>query len=148
MKRQFTTPLTYWVFSRHSIPMRSRMLYCTKEISRRISVDGCLLLDIKMNEGNAKRYNVSGGLGLISSKLNVEGPIVKDKASFLVTGRRTYADLFLKASDRFKENKLYFYDLNAKVNYRVGKKDRLFLSGYFGRDVLGVGQTFGFNWGN
>src|SRR3989338_4048107 len=106
------------------------------------------VLDIKMNEGNATRYNVSGGLGLISSKLNVEGPIVKDKASFLVTGRRTYADLFLKASDRFKENKLYFYDLNAKVNYRVGKKDRLFLSGYFGRDVLGVGQTFGFNWGN
>lgn len=106
------------------------------------------VLDIKMNEGNAKRYNVSGGLGLISSKLNVEGPIVKDKASFLVTGRRTYADLFLKASDRFKNNTLYFYDLNAKVNYRVGKKDRLFLSGYFGRDVLGVGQTFGFNWGN
>lgn len=106
------------------------------------------VLDIKMNEGNAKRYNVSGGLGLISSKLNVEGPIVKDKGSFLVTGRRTYADLFLKASERFKNNTLYFYDLNAKVNYRVGKKDRLFLSGYFGRDVLGVGQTFGFNWGN
>ncbi len=106
------------------------------------------VLDIKMNEGNAKRYNVSGGLGLISSKLNVEGPIVKDKASFLVTGRRTYADLFLKASDRFKDNTLYFYDLNAKVNYRIGKKDRLFLSGYFGRDVLGVGETFGFNWGN
>ncbi|MBI3238016.1 MAG: TonB-dependent receptor [Flavobacteriia bacterium] len=106
------------------------------------------VLDIKMNEGNAKRYNVSGGLGLISSKLNVEGPIVKDKGSFLVTGRRTYADLFLKASEKFKNNTLYFYDLNAKMNYRVGKKDRLFLSGYFGRDVLGVGQTFGFNWGN
>jgi hypothetical protein len=106
------------------------------------------VLDIKMNEGNSKRYNVSGGLGLISSKLNVEGPIVKDKASFLITGRRTYADLFLKASDRFKDNQLYFYDLNAKVNYRIGQKDRLFLSGYFGRDVLGVGQSFGFNWGN
>lgn len=106
------------------------------------------VLDIHMNEGNSKRFNVSGGLGLISSKLNVEGPIVKDKASFLITGRRTYADLFLKASDKFKENTLYFYDLNAKVNYRLGKKDRLFLSGYFGRDVLGVGKTFGFNWGN
>lgn len=106
------------------------------------------VLDIHMNEGNSKRFNVSGGLGLISSKLNVEGPIVKDKASFLITGRRTYADLFLKASDKFKENTLYFYDLNAKVNYRLGRKDRLFLSGYFGRDVLGVGKTFGFNWGN
>jgi hypothetical protein len=106
------------------------------------------VLDIKMNEGNNKRYNVSGGLGLISSKLNVEGPIVKDKSSFLITGRRTYADLFLKASDKFKDNKLYFYDLNAKVNYRLSQKDRLFLSGYFGRDKLGFGNTFGIDWGN
>jgi len=106
------------------------------------------VLDIKMNEGNNKRFNVSGGLGLISSKLNVEGPIVKDKASFLVTGRRTYADVFLKATDQFKDNKLYFYDLNAKVNYRLSKKDRLFLSGYFGRDKLGLAETFGIDWGN
>lgn len=106
------------------------------------------VLDIHMNEGNSKRYNVSGGLGLISSKLNVEGPIVKDKASFLITGRRTYADVFLKATEDFKDNTLYFYDLNAKLNYRVGKRDRIFLSGYFGRDKLGVGNTFGFDWGN
>ena len=88
------------------------------------------VLDIKMNEGNNQRFNVSGGLGLISSKLNVEGPIVKDKASFLITGRRTYADLFLKATEDFKDNTLYFYDLNAKLNYKLGQKDRLFLSGY------------------
>lgn len=106
------------------------------------------VLDIKMNEGNNKRYNVGGGLGLISSRLNVEGPIVKDKSSFLITGRRTYADVFLKATEKFKENTLYFYDLNAKLNYRLGKKDRLFVSGYFGRDVLGVGKTFGIDWGN
>ena len=106
------------------------------------------VLDIKMNEGNNQRFNVSGGLGLISSKLNVEGPIVKDKASFLITGRRTYADLFLKATDDFKDNTLYFYDLNAKVNYKLGQKDRLFLSGYFGRDKLGFGSNFGINWGN
>ncbi|MGV3610266.1 MAG: TonB-dependent receptor [Fluviicola sp.] len=106
------------------------------------------VLDIKMNDGNQKRFNVGGGLGLISSKLIVEGPIAKDKASFLVSGRRTYADLFLKLSDRFKDNKLFFYDLNAKVNLRVGKKDRLFLSGYFGRDKLGLGDVFGINWGN
>ncbi|MES2587770.1 MAG: TonB-dependent receptor [Bacteroidota bacterium] len=106
------------------------------------------VLDIKMNEGNNKRYNVSGGLGLISSRLNVEGPIIKDKASFLVTARRTYVDLFLKASEKYKENTLYFYDMNAKLNYRLSKKDRLYLSGYFGRDVLGVGKTFGIDWGN
>lgn len=106
------------------------------------------VLDIKMNEGNNQRFNVSGGLGLISSKLNVEGPIVKDKASFLITGRRTYADLFLKATEDFKDNTLYFYDLNAKLNYKLGQKDRLFLSGYFGRDKLGFGSNFGINWGN
>ncbi len=106
------------------------------------------VLDIKMNEGNNKKFNVSGGLGLISSKLNVEGPIVKDKASFLVTGRRTYADVFLKATDKFKDNKLYFYDLNTKLNYRISKKDRVYLSGYFGRDKLGFGETFGIDWGN
>ena len=106
------------------------------------------VLDIKMNEGNNQRFNVSGGLGLISSKLNVEGPIVKDKASFLITGRRTYADVFLKATDDFKDNTLYFYDLNAKLNYKLGQTDRLFLSGYFGRDKLGFGSNFGINWGN
>jgi hypothetical protein len=106
------------------------------------------VLDIKMNEGNSKRFNVSGGLGLISSRINVEGPIVKDKASFLVTARRTYADVFLKLSDKFKDNTLYFYDLNTKLNYRLSKKDRIFVSGYFGRDVLGVGKTFGIDWGN
>ncbi|AEA44088.1 TonB-dependent receptor [Fluviicola taffensis] len=106
------------------------------------------VLDIKMNDGNQKRFNVGGGIGLISSKLMIEGPIVKDKASFLISGRRTYADLFLKLSDKFKDNKLFFYDLNAKLNYRLGKKDRLFVSGYFGRDKLGLGDVFGINWGN
>jgi len=106
------------------------------------------VLDIKMNEGNNQRYNVSGGLGLISSKLNVEGPLVKDKSSFLITGRRTYADLFLKANNEFKNNTLYFYDLNTKLNYKINQKDKLYLSGYFGRDVLGFGSTFGIDWGN
>ncbi|TNE53535.1 MAG: TonB-dependent receptor [Bacteroidetes bacterium] len=106
------------------------------------------VLDIKMNEGNNKRFNVGGGLGLISSRLNIEGPLVKEKSSFLITARRTYADVFLKATKDFKDNTLYFYDLNTKLNYRIGKKDRLFLSGYFGRDKLGVGSTFGIDWGN
>jgi hypothetical protein len=108
------------------------------------------VLDIKMNEGNNQNFGVSGGIGLISSKLNIEGPLEKDKSSFLLTGRRTYADMFLKLSSdsSIKNNTLYFYDLNAKVNYKLSSKDRLFLSGYFGRDRLGFGDAFGIDWGN
>jgi hypothetical protein len=108
------------------------------------------VLDIKMNDGNNQDYNVSGGIGLISTKLNIEGPIQKDRSSFLVTGRRTYADIFLKLSkdSSINQNILYFYDLNAKLNYQLSDKDRLYLSGYFGKDVLGVGKTFGIDWGN
>jgi carboxypeptidase-like protein/TonB-dependent receptor-like protein len=108
------------------------------------------VLDIKMNDGNNQNVGVSGGIGLISTKLNVEGPLQKDRSSFLVTGRRTYADLFLKLShdSSIRQNRLYFYDLNAKLNYQLGEKDRLYLSGYFGKDVIGVGKTFGIDWGN
>lgn len=108
------------------------------------------VLDIKMNEGNNQDYNVSGGIGLISTKLNVEGPIQKNKSSFLVSGRRTYVDMFLKLSNdsAVNNNQLWFYDFNAKANYILGNKDRLYLSGYFGRDKLGVGNTFGLAWGN
>ncbi len=108
------------------------------------------VLDIKMNDGNNQDYNVSGGIGLISAKLNVEGPIQKDKSSFLITGRRTYADMFLKLSNdsSLNQNTLYFYDLNAKLNYNFGNKDRLYVSGYFGKDVLKAGDTFGLDWGN
>ncbi len=106
--------------------------------------------DIKMKDGNNKDFDVSGGIGTISSRINIEGPIVKDKSSFIVSARRTYADMFLKLSHdtTIKSNKIYFYDLNAKANYILGKKDRLYLSGYFGRDVLGFGQTFNTDWGN
>jgi TonB dependent receptor/CarboxypepD_reg-like domain/TonB-dependent Receptor Plug Domain len=108
------------------------------------------VLDIKMNDGNNQDYNVSGGIGLISVKLNVEGPIQKSKSSFLITGRRTYADIFLKASPdtSVRDSKLYFYDLNAKLNYELSEKDKLFVSAYFGKDVLGFGKQFGINWGN
>lgn len=108
------------------------------------------VLDIKMNDGNNQKYHLSGGLGLISSKLNVEGPIVKNKGSFLVTGRRTYADMFLKLSrdSAIRNNSLYFYDLNAKMNYQLNAKNRIFLSGYFGRDNIGIANTFGIGWGN
>jgi hypothetical protein len=106
------------------------------------------VLDVKMKEGNNKDYNVSGGIGAISSRLTVEGPIQKDKSSFIITGRRTYADIFLKLTDDFKDNILYFYDLNAKLNYKINDKNRIYASGYFGKDVLGVGTNFGLDWGN
>ena len=108
------------------------------------------VLDVKMNDGNDKDYHASGGIGLIDSRLNIEGPIEKDNGSFIVSGRRTYADLFLKLSKDTTTNqsKLYFYDLNAKANYRLGEKDHIYLSGYFGKDDLGLGNTFGTNYGN
>lgn len=105
------------------------------------------VLDVKMKEGNNQNFSVAGGLGTISSRLCVEGPIVKDKGSFIVTGRRTYADLFLKLTDDFKDNTLYFYDVNAKANYNINDENRVFLSGYFGRDKMGLG-SFGVDWGN
>jgi outer membrane cobalamin receptor len=106
------------------------------------------VMDIKMLEGNNQTFHASGGLGLIAARLNVEGPIVKDKGSFLISGRRTYADAFLKLTPDFDDNQLYFYDLNMKANYRFNDKNRIFVSGYFGRDKLGVGDQFGIDWGN
>jgi hypothetical protein len=108
------------------------------------------VLDIKMNDGNDKKFGVEGGLGLISSRLKIEGPIVKNKGSFTLTGRRSYADLFLKLSSdsAMRERRLYFYDFNAKANYRLNENNRIFLSGYFGTDVLQFGDKMGVDWGN
>jgi hypothetical protein len=106
------------------------------------------VLDVKMKEGNNQDYVVNGGIGLISSKVSVEGPLQKNKSSFILSGRRTYADMFLKATEKFKDNILYFYDLNAKANYQIDAKNKIYVSGYFGRDELGLGQEFGIDWGN
>ena len=108
------------------------------------------VLDIKMNEGNSKKLGVSGGLGLISSRLTIEAPIVKDKGSFIISGRRTYADFLLAYSseDLIKNTTLYFYDLNMKANYRINNNNRIFLSGYFGRDVFGFSDMMKTDWGN
>ncbi len=108
------------------------------------------VLDIRMQDGNDKKFGAEGGIGLIASRLKVDGPIVKEKGSFTISARRTYADVFLKLSPDSTINKarLYFYDLNAKANYRINDKNRIFLSGYFGKDVLGLGTLFGFDWGN
>ena len=108
------------------------------------------LLDITMKDGNDKNYKVSGGIGVIASRINVEGPIVKNKGSFMISARRTYADLFLKLSKDSTVNKsiLYFYDINTKANYQLDNKNKLFLSGYFGQDDLGYSNQFGIKWGN
>lgn len=108
------------------------------------------LLDITMKDGDDKNYKVSGGIGVIASRINVEGPIVKNKGSFMISARRTYADLFLKLSKDSDVNKsiLYFYDINAKANYQLDNKNKLFLSGYFGQDDLGYSNQFGIKWGN
>jgi len=108
------------------------------------------LLDIRMKEGNLKKFESTGGIGTVSSRLTLEGPIIEDKWSVLVAGRRTYADLFLLLSsdEMINSNKLYFYDLNLKTNYKINDKNRIFVSGYFGRDVFKFGDMFGFDWGN
>ncbi|NQD69587.1 TonB-dependent receptor [Sphingobacterium shayense] len=108
------------------------------------------VLDISMIDGNQREFSAEGGIGLIASRLKLEAPIVKDRGSFMVSGRRTYADMFLKLSDdeNVNKSKLYFYDLNAKVNYKINEKNRIYLSGYFGKDDLGYSDLFSFDWGN
>jgi hypothetical protein len=108
------------------------------------------VLDIQMKEGNSKKVSASGGVGLIASRLTLEAPIVKDKGSFIISGRRTYADIFLPLwkDPAAKSTKLYFYDFNTKANFKINNKNRIFLSGYFGRDVFRISDLVGFSWGN
>lgn len=108
------------------------------------------ILDIRMKEGNSKKWTAQAGIGTVFSRFALEGPLVKDKASFIVAGRRSYADVFAKAfTDVLEEGAaLYFYDLTLKANYTVNERNRLFASGYFGRDVFRFDQRQGFNWGN
>jgi hypothetical protein len=104
------------------------------------------VLDIYQKEGNSKEFNVTGGIGLVSSRLLVEGPIEKEKSSFVVAGRASYAHLFLPLFDN--DNKAYFYDLNGKFNYRIDEQNNIFLSTYFGKDVFGVSDNFVNEYGN
>ena len=115
------------------------------------------VLDVSMKEGNNQKFQVDAGLGIIASRLSIQGPLKKNKSSFIVSGRRTYVDAiakpFMKSTSQFKGSGYYFYDLNAKVNYIFSDKNRLYLSGYFGRDVFDFvngKQSLKFNipWGN
>ena len=108
------------------------------------------VLDVRMKDGNFKQFTADGGLGTISSRLTLGGPIVKDKGSFVVAGRRTYADIFLKFSqqENLKNNRLYFYDLNFKANYKLNDNNRIYFSAYGGRDVFSISDAFKMSWGN
>jgi len=103
------------------------------------------VLDITMKDGNNKKYEVDGGIGLLSSRLTFQGPIQKNKSSFIVSGRRTYIDVlskpFMPEDNAFNGSGYYFYDLTTKINYRISDKDRLYLSGYFGRDVFSFANS-------
>ena len=107
------------------------------------------LLDLRMKDGNIKSFSGTGGIGTISSRFTFEGPLEKDKASFLISGRRTYADIFLAFSndEELKGNKIYFYDLNAKVNYNINENNRIYASFYYGKDIF-KNDDFGIGWGN
>ncbi|HEX6430483.1 MAG TPA: TonB-dependent receptor [Niastella sp.] len=108
------------------------------------------VLDIRMKEGNNQKYAVNGGIGNVFSRLSIEGPLQKDRSSFIVAARRSYIDVlakpFLKAEDR--NSTMYFYDITAKLNYELNEKNQIYLSGYFGRDVFGFGDQVKFTWGN
>jgi hypothetical protein len=106
------------------------------------------VLDIYQKDGNSKGFHVNGGIGLISSRILAEGPLVKDKGSFLIGGRSSYAHLFLKLSEEQKNNSAYFYDLNTKLSYKLNPNNSLYLSGYFGRDVFSLNKSFTNIYGN
>lgn len=108
------------------------------------------VLDVRMKEGNLYEYQTVGNIGLISSNLSVEGPIIKEKSSFILSARRTYADLFLNLApeENVRDADLYFYDINMKANIKLDSGNRLYLSAYFGRDKFLLDDEFGFEWGS
>jgi hypothetical protein len=108
------------------------------------------VLDIRMKEGNLSEYQTTGNIGLISSNLSFEGPVKEEVSSFMVSARRTYADLFLKiAPDKdLRDAQLYFYDLNMKTNFKLNENSRLYVSGYLGRDKFRIENEIGYEWGS
>ena len=108
------------------------------------------ILDVRMKDGNSKKFETTGGIGSIFSRLTFEGPIIKDKMSFIVAARRSYADVLAAPFVKLLKNggALNFYDLTLKTNYSINRKNRLYLSGYFGKDNFKFDKAQGFNWGN
>lgn len=106
------------------------------------------LLEVTSRDGNTKQLSGSGGIGLLAAKLTLEGPIVKDEASFIVSGRRSYADIFMKQMKDLDGTTVQFYDLNAKINWKKDNKNRFFIAAYNGRDIWNFDNTFQMDWGN
>ncbi len=106
------------------------------------------VLDIYQKEGNSKEFHASGGIGIVSSRLLLEGPLRKDRGAFLVAGRTSYAHIFLPLVDSENDNTAYFYDLNAKLNYKINDNNNIYLSGYFGRDIFSISEAFKNTYGN
>jgi len=106
------------------------------------------ILDVRTRDGNNQHFAGSATIGSLASKIVLEGPIKKDKASFLLSARRSYADLFLRLSEDAQDNQVSFYDINAKINWKPNNRNRFFLATYLGRDAMGFDGQFGFNWGN
>ncbi|MCC8034348.1 MAG: TonB-dependent receptor [Rikenellaceae bacterium] len=106
------------------------------------------VFDIHTKTGSMHDYKFNGSIGLLSAKVNVEGPIAREKASFFVSARRSYVDLFLKLTEDYKDNTMNFYDINAKVNYNISDKDNLFVSFFIGRDNMGLEDLVALKWGN
>jgi hypothetical protein len=108
------------------------------------------VVDVSLREGNYQNIRGEGGIGTISSRLTLDGPIVADKSSFIISGRRTYADLFLRLSNNanIRNNQLYFYDLSGKATFKLSEKDKLSVSSYYGSDFLGIANQFGLGWNN
>lgn len=104
------------------------------------------ILEVRTKDGNNKKLNVAGGIGSMASRVMLEGPITKEKSSFIISARRSYIDLFLKAANQ--DNLVHFYDINAKVNWKTNNKNRFFAAFYAGRDVFNFSDEFGFAWGN
>ncbi len=106
------------------------------------------LLEVNTKDGNTKKFTGKGAVSSLAAKLMLEGPIVKDKASFIVAGRRSYVDLFMKLDEETKNDAVIYHDLNAKVNLRANNNNRFFLAGYSGRDIFKFGDNFQMDWGN
>jgi hypothetical protein len=107
------------------------------------------VIDVRMKDGDKKKFHGAGGIGLVSSRFSLEGPIVKEKGSFVISGRRSYIDAFFPLIKTMKGNSVYFYDYNLKANYSINEKNKIFLSGYIGRDVINIKSlSTNLNWGN
>ena len=129
--------------------MRDAVLY-KSDMPARFGGRLSSVLDTRMKDGNNKKWTGTGGLGLIASRFTIEGPIQKDRSSVIVSARRSYTDLITKQSSdpAIRDNSIYFYDLSAKLNFTLSDNDRIYVSGYFGKDNISVAKRFSMQWGN